>query len=72
MKTKSELIAERNKLVIDKMKMDRFFTLYLDKFGSKMDPDKPNTKIWSLYKSKLNEYDTLNRSIKYLDYWISK
>ena len=72
MKTKSELIAERNKLVIDKMKMDRFFTLYLDKFGSKMDPDKPNTKIWALYKSKLNEYDTLNRSIKYLDYWISK
>lgn len=72
MKTKNELVKEHHELTIKKMKMDRFFTLYLDKFGSKMDADKPNTKIWSLYKSKLKEYDDLNRSIKYLDYWISK
>lgn len=70
--TKSEMTEKRENLYIQKMKMDRFFSLYLDKFGSKMDPDKPNTKIWALYKSKLKEYDTLSREIKAIEYWISK
>lgn len=69
---KSELYNERSKLCIEKMKLDRFFSMYLDKFGSKMDHEKPNTKIWALYKSKLKEYDEVSRKIKHLDYWISK
>lgn len=70
--SKSEMIAERSKLVIDKMKLDKFFSLYLDKFGSKMDHEKPNTKIWTLYKQKMTEYSTLNTAIKTLEYRISK
>ena len=70
--SKSEMIAERSKLVIDKMKLDKFFSLYLDKFGSKMDHEKPNTKIWALYKQKMTEYSTLNTNIKTLEYRISK
>jgi hypothetical protein len=70
--SKSEMIAEHSKLVIDKMKLDKFFSLYLDKFGSKMDHEKPNTKIWTLYKQKMTEYSTLNVSIKTLEYRISK
>jgi hypothetical protein len=72
MKSKSELITEQSNLKIEKMKLDRFFSLYLDKFGSKMDHEKPNTKIWQLYKSKLKEYEELNRKISHLEYWISK
>jgi hypothetical protein len=72
MKTKLELQNERQILYIEKMKLDRFFSMYLDKFGDKMDSDKPNTKIWSLYKSKYNEYEKLNQKIKHLDYWIAK
>lgn len=67
-----ELQKQRSELYIEKMKMDRFFSLYLDKFGGKMDPDKPNTKIWALYKSKLKEYSDLERKIKYVEYWMSK
>jgi len=72
MKSKSELITEQSNLKIEKMKLDRFFSLYLDKFGSKMDHEKPNTKIWQLYKSKLKEYEELSRKISHLEYWISK
>lgn len=72
MKTKLELQTERQNLYIEKMKLDRFFSMYIDKFGDKMDSDKPNTKIWALYKSKFNEYEKLNQKIKHLDYWIAK
>ena len=72
MKTKPELINEKQTLQLEKMKLDRFFSLYLDKFGSKMDPEKPNTKIWALYKAKLKEYDVVSTKIKQLDYWIAK
>ena len=69
---KSELIKQKENLQIEKMKLDRFFSLFLDKFGSKMDPEKPNTKIWVLYKTKLKEYDVVSTKIKQLDYWIAK
>ncbi len=70
--SKSEMTEKREGLYIQKMKLDKFFSLYLEKFGSKMDPDKPNTKIWALYKTKLKEYDNLSREIKAIEYWISK
>lgn len=72
MKTKSELLTERETLSIEKMKLDRFFSMFLDKFGDDMDPKSPNTKVWTLYKSKLNDYEKVSQSIKRLDYWISK
>lgn len=70
--SKSELIVQKQTLQIEKMKLDRFFSMYLDKFGSKMDHEKPNTKIWALYKSKLKEYEDISQQIKRLDYWIAK
>jgi hypothetical protein len=70
--SKSEMIDERTSLYGQKMKLDRFFTLYLDKFGGKMDPDKPDTPIWKLYKTKLKEYGQLNQKIKHIEYWIAK
>jgi hypothetical protein len=70
--TKSELYEKRAALYTEKMKLDKFFTLYLDKFGSKMDSDKPNTKIWGLYKAKLKEYGSVTTQIRQIEYWISK
>ena len=72
MKTRSELINEKHDLQMEKMKLDRFFSMYLDKFGAKMDHEKPNTKIWALYKTKLKEYEDVSQQIKRLDYWIAK
>lgn len=64
--------AKRSDLVIEKMKLDKFFSMYLEKFERKMDPEKTNTPIWNLYKKKLKEYDEINRNIRACDYWLSK
>ena len=65
-------IDQHHKLLVERMKMDRFFTLFLDKFERKMDPDKTDTPVWKLYKQKLKEYDKLNREILATEYWIKK
>ena len=41
--TDMTLIEKRNFLFSERMKMDKFFTMFLDKFERKMDPEKPNT-----------------------------
>ena len=66
------LIEKRNHLLIERMKMDKFFSMFLEKFERKMDPDKTDTPIWKLYKSKLKEYGELQREIKATEYWLNK
>ena len=61
-----------NKLLSERMKMDKFFSMYLDKFERKMDPEKTKTPIWNLYKKKLNEYEDLTRTIKAAEYYLKK
>lgn len=61
----SQLLGER-------MKLDLFFTKYLDKFERKMDPEKTNTPIWALYKKKLKEYADLQQTIKAAEYYMKK
>lgn len=65
-------IQERSKLQIEKMKMDKFFSMFLEKFERKMDPDKTDTPVWKLYKQKLKEYDKITHGITTANYWISK
>ena len=59
-------------LLTDRMKLDKFFTLYLDKFERKMDPEKSSTPIWALYKKKLKEYGDLQQAIKAAEYYLKK
>jgi hypothetical protein len=70
--TKAEIVAIHSALIKEKMKMDKFFSLYLDKFEKKMDSDKPNTPIWDLYKKKTKEYADLNQSIRAAEYYLRK
>ena len=56
----------------ERMKMDKFFTMYLDKFEKKMDPDNTKTPIWDLYKKKLKEYSELQQATKAAQYFIGK
>lgn len=72
LQTKNEMINEKNTLMVERMKMDRFFTMFLDKVGSQMKEDKTDTPVWKLYRSKMKEYDKLESQIKYLDYKISR
>jgi hypothetical protein len=54
------------------MKLDKFFTMYLDKFEKQMDCEKPNTPVWKLFKKKSAEYSRLNQEIRNIEYWIKK
>jgi hypothetical protein len=66
------LTEKYNSLQIEKMKLDKFFSMFLEKFERKMDSDKTDTPIWKLYKTKLKEYDKVSQEIKNTQYWISK
>jgi hypothetical protein len=66
------LTEKYNSLQIEKMKLDKFFSLFLEKFERKMDADKTDTPIWKLYKTKLKEYDNISRELKATSYWIKK
>mgnify|MGYP006294452469 CR=1 FL=1 len=66
-------IAERqSELIVEKMKLDRFFSMFLDKFEKKMNPDLTDTPVWKLYKNKLKEYEDVQRAIKLSDYYLKK
>jgi hypothetical protein len=67
-----ELKLKLNDLHVQKMKLDKFFSMFLEKFERKMDPDNTNTPIWKLYKSKLKEYEKVDHEIKATMYWINK
>lgn len=66
------LTEKYNSLQIEKMKLDKFFSLFLEKFERKMDADKTDTPVWKLYKTKLKEYDKVNQELKNTQYWIAK
>jgi hypothetical protein len=59
-------------LTVQKMKLDKFFSMFLEKFERQMDPDRTDTPVWKLYKTKLKEYDKVDHEIKATRYWINK
>ena len=67
-----KLTEKYNSLQIEKMKLDKFFSMFLEKFERKMDSDKTDTPIWKLYKTKLKEYDKVSQELKNTEYWIKK
>ena len=63
---------KRNSLIVERMKLDKFFTMFLDKFERQMGSDKTDTPIWDLYRKKLKEYDNVQHGIREAQYWINK
>lgn len=59
-------------LMREKMKMDKFFSMFLEKCGNKMDPEKTDTPIWKLYRSKTKEYADINQALKAAEYYLKK
>jgi len=66
------LTEKYKSLQIEKMKLDKFFSMFLEKFERKMDSDKTDTPVWKLYKAKLKEYDKISQELKNTNYWIAK
>ena len=63
---------EYKELLAHKMRLDKFFTKYLDTVGDQMDSQNTDTPVWKLYKSKLKEYDDVCTAIKAKEYWFNK
>ena len=61
-----------HELTVQKMKLDKFFSMFLEKFERQMDPDRTDTAVWKLYKTKLKEYEKVDHEIKATRYWINK
>jgi hypothetical protein len=59
-------------LIREKMKLDKFFSMYLDKFDKHMSEEQTDTPVWNLYKKKYNEYSELNQTIRAAEYYLKK
>ena len=68
----NELLSKKQELLLQKMKLDKFFSKYLEKFDRKMDPENTNTPIWKLYRSKFDEYSKINQELRNLEYYIKR
>ena len=66
------LIEKYSDLQVQKMNLDKFFSMFLEKFERQMDPDRTDTPVWKLYKNKLKEYEKVDNELRTPQYWISK
>lgn len=62
----------QSELTIQRMKLDKFFSMFLDKFEKKMNPDVTNTPVWNLYKTKMKEYESIQRYITLTNYYLKR
>ena len=67
---KAELTQKRNEFLMEKMKLDKFFSVFLEEHN--LDMEEHNSKNWLIYKQKLAEYQLLNQKIKWSDYYLSR
>lgn len=59
-------------LIVEKMKLDKFFSMFLDRFDEEMNCEDSNTPVWKLYRSKTKEYAELSQTVKIAEYYINK
>lgn len=67
-RSKSELISIRNKLYNDRMKMDKFFSVFLE--NNEMDEEDLNTPEWITYREMLKDYERVQSLILRTNYRI--
>lgn len=56
---KTKLQELLDEVIIQKMKMDKFFSMFLEKFENDMDSNVLGTPIWNLYNTKMAQYKEL-------------
>ena len=67
----SELPSIYQQLMVDRMKLDRWFTQFLDEHGD-MDSDDPTTPDWKVYHMMLDRYTEVNQLITTATYYLQK
>lgn len=67
--TPNQLPGIRGELIVEKMKLDKFFSVFLDE--NEMDDNDTTTPEWVTYHEMLKTYERVNQLIKSTDYYIS-
>lgn len=69
---KASLKTIYSDLLKERMRQDKFFSMFLEKFERKMNDDKTDTPIWRLYKKKCEAYSVIASLIKSAEYAMRK
>ena len=69
---KSKLQELLNEVILQKMKMDKFFSMFLEKFENDMDPNVLGTPIWNLYNTKMAQYKELRSLETATQYYLAR
>ncbi len=69
---KSKLQELLDEVIIQKMKMDKFFSMFLEKFENDMDSDVLGTPIWNLYNAKMAQYKELRQLETATKYYLAR
>lgn len=64
------LFKMKHDLVIEKMKLDRFFSVFLEQY--EMDEENLDTPEWHTYREMTKEYDRIDRLLKTADFYIKQ
>jgi hypothetical protein len=67
-----ELLGIKNQMFVEKMKLDKFFSMFLENFDRKIYPNESDTPILKLYNIKLKEYSDIDKCIKAATYYANK
>ena len=59
-------------ITVEKERLDRWFNKYLHVQGDHLNPDNPDTKAWSLYNLKMNEYGKLEDRLTTINHYLDK
>lgn len=66
-------IKERlSKLQKQRMKLDQFMSMFLEKFERQMKYEELDTPVWDLYRKKNKEYTEVCSQIKKATYYLNK
>jgi hypothetical protein len=68
----SELETLRDKKIVEKMKLDKFFSMFLDSYGEALDVVDVDHDLWKLYKNKLKEYQEIDTTINRIKFNIDQ
>ena len=67
---KQTLAETKNNLVLDKMRLDKFFSDFLNE--TDLNHDIPDTPEWQIYKEKLSVYQNLSKMINWAEYYLRR
>lgn len=67
-----DLVGAYNFFVLQKMKLDKYFTQFLDDNEKEMSDDNYDSPAWKKYRVMLKDYETVEKFITTSKYYITK